>query len=518
MQQRLYVEIPFLFVGLFALASAAQADGSESAARLTKYQKICQTDPRVTIGLVQEQTCIGARLFFDETFDGNGRTCGTCHPAANNYTVDPAFIAHLRHDDPLFVSEKNPALRGLEDPELLRRFALFKVNADGFGDDTHPPVMRSVPHTLALATSLNPPPTLQDGGNICIDRTTLPPLARTGWAGDGAANDGTLSDFAGSAIRQHATKALGRVAGVDFSPSSADEDGAIEAFMMRLGRQNELTLEDASLTDQGAELGRVSFLEGPAALCSSCHGEAGANAILGDDESDELTYANFTFNVGTERARLARLNELHVPFDAGFGVHPFDADGDGVKDSFGNGQFNTPPLIEAADTGPFFHTNAASSIEDAIAFYVTDEFAHSPAGGASGGAFAFEPEDIGNLGRFLRVLNAALNTQMAISRSDAALRITREYDGKEHVMESGLLDLAREELADALRVLSGVRHLNVSAQRSLIGAELQLSLAKFVRGRARAELVSNALKMLRSANASLGSGLQMELGDGTLMF
>ena len=37
----------------------------------------------------------GAKLFFEETFKGNGRTCGTCHPASNNFTIDPAFIATL---------------------------------------------------------------------------------------------------------------------------------------------------------------------------------------------------------------------------------------------------------------------------------------------------------------------------------------------------------------------------------------------------------------------------------------
>ena len=40
-----------------------------------------------------------------ETFDGNGRTCGTCHPATNNFTLDPAFIAKLPKSDPLFVAE-----------------------------------------------------------------------------------------------------------------------------------------------------------------------------------------------------------------------------------------------------------------------------------------------------------------------------------------------------------------------------------------------------------------------------
>ena len=47
----------------------------------------------------------GRQLFFNETFNGNGRTCGTCHPAENNLTLDPAFIATLPPNNPLFVAE-----------------------------------------------------------------------------------------------------------------------------------------------------------------------------------------------------------------------------------------------------------------------------------------------------------------------------------------------------------------------------------------------------------------------------
>ncbi|HKB14497.1 MAG TPA: hypothetical protein VKF62_00445, partial [Planctomycetota bacterium] len=43
----------------------------------------------------------GSNLFFNETFNGNGRTCGTCHPANNNFTIDPTFISTLPQSDPL---------------------------------------------------------------------------------------------------------------------------------------------------------------------------------------------------------------------------------------------------------------------------------------------------------------------------------------------------------------------------------------------------------------------------------
>ena len=60
----------------------------------------------------------GRQLFFTETFYGNGRTCGTCHPADNNYTIDPAYIARLPATDPLFVFEHDRKLAGLERPRF----------------------------------------------------------------------------------------------------------------------------------------------------------------------------------------------------------------------------------------------------------------------------------------------------------------------------------------------------------------------------------------------------------------
>src|SRR5262245_53831458 len=74
----------------------------------------------------------GADLFFNETFAGNGRTCGSCHPAENNLTIDPAFIATLPPRDPLFVAEFVPELSSnFEKPELMRKAGLVLENVVG---------------------------------------------------------------------------------------------------------------------------------------------------------------------------------------------------------------------------------------------------------------------------------------------------------------------------------------------------------------------------------------------------
>jgi hypothetical protein len=93
---------------------------------------------------------------------------------------------------------------------------------DGFAPDpqTHF-VLRSVPHTLSLATSVTRSP---------IDPVT-PPSERTGWGGDGAPDGGALRDFQTGAIRQHYTNSLARVPGVDFRLADAGELDRIDKLM-----------------------------------------------------------------------------------------------------------------------------------------------------------------------------------------------------------------------------------------------------------------------------------------------
>ncbi|MEY4546015.1 MAG: hypothetical protein RL685_2210, partial [Pseudomonadota bacterium] len=331
---------------------------------LTKRKEDCSNDPRVALGLVSPEVCVGADLFFREPFGGNGRACGSCHTAQFDFTIGPEFIASLDADDPLFVAENDPALAGLERPDLMRNFGLILENVDGAEAPTTKFVMRSVPHTFSLLTSVAPAPIINPDGTG-VDGTTQPPNQRTGWGGDGAPSPGGLKQFQVGAIFQHYTKSLNRIAGTDFTLATDEELSRIEDFLLGIGRTNELSLAAVSLTDPGAEAGRLTFIP---SRCNGCHRNAGANTAAG---------FNRNFDTGIETVRIAALEPLGIPRDGGFGGGapgaPFDhdANGDGTPDSFGNGTFNTPPLIEAADTGPFFHTNAFTTIEDATRFYTT---------------------------------------------------------------------------------------------------------------------------------------------------
>jgi hypothetical protein len=118
----------------------------------------------------------GRDLFFNETFGGTGRTCGTCHPAENDFTLDPSFIASLPPRNPLFVAEFDTNLQhNFENPRLMRETSLILENLDGFGDLDSTFTMRGIPHTLGLRRSV----ASNDG-------------PRTGWSGDGAPGDGSL--------------------------------------------------------------------------------------------------------------------------------------------------------------------------------------------------------------------------------------------------------------------------------------------------------------------------------------
>jgi hypothetical protein len=194
----------------------------------------------------------GRNIFFNETFNGNGRTCGTCHPAENNFTLDPAFIVTLPNDNPLFVAEFNPDLKeNFENPRLMRDFGLIQENLDGFDDLENRFVMRGIPHTLGLRTSI-----------------TSPQGPRTGWSGDGAPGDGSLRSFAIGAVIQHFTKTLNRVPGTDFRLPTPEELDALEAFQLSLGRQEDLTLP-LPLKGTVPKRGQEIFFDNSLGKCNS---------------------------------------------------------------------------------------------------------------------------------------------------------------------------------------------------------------------------------------------------------
>jgi hypothetical protein len=462
----------------------------------------------VLAGLVSAQICAGADIFFRETFDGNGRTCGSCHPAANNLTIDRPFIDALRAsspNDPLFVADHNPALAELESSDL-GDFAGIRENVDGFDK---PPVSRGVPHVLSLAISVARDPS---------DGTTNPPVQRTGWSGDGAPGTGSLREFLAGAVKQHYPNSLNRQEGVDFRVPTPEELDLVEAFQLGLGRSNELDLRQVNLADPDANDGRVAYLDPQRGRCNFCHANGGANS--------ELSGLNANFDTNTRSAPT-----FAFPFDGGFGGQDLDQPNiDALNlglplNGFGNGTFNTPPVIEAVDTPPFFHTNAfGNTIEAAVAFYVGPQFQRSQAAADLQARFGtpiqFGGDDINKIGRFLRVLNAAFNLDIARQRLSAAQTLVNRFQDQGKDIQLGLMRLAEAEIDDALDDLGGSTiglHPVAQDRLALAKDEIHAGLAA-TSFATRQNRIANALSRVLNARDQFGANINFRLGQGNLMF
>jgi hypothetical protein len=302
----------------------------------------------------------------------------------------------------------------------MREIGMILENLDGFDDLENKFTMRGVPHVLGLRKS--------------VDSAQGP---RTGWSGDGAPGDGSLRSFATGAVIQHFTKTLNRIPGVDFRLPTEDELDALEAFQFSLGRQQGLDLPlplKGTVVKRGQEL----FLDPTTGKCFACHANAGANGapnIFGPG------VGNLNFDTGVENLpdQPADLTGENVPPDDGFGTP-------------GNGTFNTPSVVEAADTGPFFHNNSVETLEGAVAFYNGDAFNNSPAGqllqGATGSGINLDGTQIVEVAAFLRVINAIENIRESIAQLEASLQ-KRSGEARER------LDRALAETKDSITVLRG---------------------------------------------------------------
>lgn len=501
----------------------------------------------------------GRNSFFNGTFGGNGRTCGSCHRENNNLTIDPEFIATLPPTDPLFVAEFSPALsQNFENPVLMRKFGLILENVDGFDDLPNKFVMRSVPHTLAMLSDTLAPSQF-DETHIPLG-PVVPPVERLGWGGDGSAvgtftladgtthqATGTLRDFMIGAIIQHYTKTLNRVPGVDFTMPTVAQLDALEAFQKSLGRRENLKLAGAGalrLKSEKASKGQEIFnnpgtiinpLDGTllfnqpsqgAGRCMLCHFNAGAGdfvegALFGQNNDPGTgsapTNSNFDTGIEDQPNRPATLLNppQNIPPDGGFGKDPVFRNGKFL--GFGNGAanfpfppndlnkrtFNTPVLVEAADTGPFFHDNSITTIEGAVEFYNSDSFNNSPIAqnikflDPSGMGIHLEATEVEAVAAFLRVINVLENIRSSIDLDNKAKSATSFSQAQE------LLKLSISELDDAIEVLDG-GHLHPEAQKKLRQAAAINAVALVTPSPTlRNHLINQAIALKNSARSDI---------------
>jgi cytochrome c peroxidase len=464
----------------------------------------------------------GRQLFLKETFGGNGRTCATCHVEANNFTLDPELIATLPPSDPLFVAETNPALAALEDPDLLRRLGMILVNADGFDPPAGGPgfVLRATQNVQALANSTTP----QDP-SFFIDFSTNGrnpnPPERLGWGNDGA----PLRDFAIVAIAQHAPLTLARTRGIDFRVPTDEELDALVAYQLALGRQEDFDLPSLELRSPLASTGKALYLDTGNLFepghknCNGCHFNGGGTA--GMSFNDQIpgfpdidgSPRGFNIGAGTNVNETPLALALGLPRDGGFGqiLTVFGSFGntDDLPPPFGHlefEEFNSPPVVESADTAPFFHNHTVADLESAVAFYGTPPFQTSGQNGATPVSISGDPSDpeVQAIAAFLRVLNALENIRSALDVAERGRVVAGTDDKRE------LARLALAEVIDAMQVLSqgalarGIEAGLLSARLRLLAARLALDQAGRLRvPQAINRLLNAATHNLRSARSEL---------------
>jgi hypothetical protein len=275
---------------------------------------------------------------------------------------------------------------------------------------------------------------------------------------------------------------LNRVAGVDFRLPTEEELDALEAFQLSLGRQQDLALP-LPLKGTVAKRGQEIFLDPTTGKCFACHANAGANA---DPNIFGPGAGNLNFDTGVENLpdQPADLTGEKVPPDDGFGTP-------------GDGTFSTPPLVESADTGPFFHNNSVETIEGAVAFYNGDAFTNSPAGqlliGATGSGINLDGTQVVEVAAFLRVINVLENIRESVAQLEASIETHSRKARK-------FLKLTIAETEDSIMVLEGgglhpgaVAHLKEAKRLTEKAARSWFFLGENARGAIREQKKARAL-------------------------
>jgi hypothetical protein len=430
---------------------------------------------------------------------------------SNNFTIDPEFIATLPSTDPLFVAETNPALAQLENSGLMRGFGLIGVSADGFDK---PLVFRATQNVQALANStVRPDPSLI--GDFTGNGLNPDPPERLGWGNDGA----PLRDFSIVAIAQHAPKRLSRVKGIDFRVPTDEELDALVAYQLPLGRQDDFNLPGLQLKSVIASTGRTLYLDTGDLRqpghknCNGCHFNAGGTgAFTGNPQKPGFPSLVGSPHGGNIAAQLnvdltPQALALNLPRDGGFGLLPLPTGGFGnfgtppVGARFPQTEFNLPPVVEAADTAPFFHNHTVKTLEEAVAFYGTPSFRSPLSIGTAFIPVAISPDpndpEVQAIAAFLRVLNTLENIRSSLNVANRGRHMSYLEDARE------LAGLALAETADAIQVLSeGAFANNVessisSARSHLLAARALLDTAR------RSPAASGILNMLEQAVSSL---------------
>jgi len=313
----------------------------------------------------------GKHLFERETFDGNGRTCLTCHSSETG-TVSPAdaqrrFAANPK--DPLFVHDGSDdgnghgVTRMLADATILMHIPL--PDNVSLSDD---PAAREVVLRRGIPTTINTP--------------GLDPVLML----DG--RQPSLQSQAAGAIHDHA-QALAFPTGADLDRIAQFQvtDAFFSAPALRAFARGGAAPVLPEGTTASEKRGRrffedvVDFVDAKHGLCAGCH----AGPML--NQTNLFSQIVFGIPLGTrfQTVGVAEFNKAQNPVrdfvftnPDGTKTHLVTPDpgralitGVGVENGlFDNlNAFKISPLWGIKNTAPYFHDNSAKTLEDVAAHY-----------------------------------------------------------------------------------------------------------------------------------------------------
>ena len=347
-------------------------------------------------------TKAGQRLFEQETFGGNGRTCRTCH-SADSGTVSPEDAAkRLRKNptDPLFVHDGSDdglghgVARMLKDATVLVTIPL--PSNVTLADD---PNARSVTLRRGIASTLNTP---------ALDKVLML---------DGRQPD--LESQATGAIQDHAQGVVPSPADLlaiaDFQRTNAFFSSPALRLLADGGAAPGLPFSETASEQRG----RRFFEDRPPdpadgfkpGLCAHCHsgpllnqtnqfaeafiglpipvGARFSNVLVSEFNRTNNPLREFIFNANT-------LEEVHlVSPDPGRALITGSLDNSTLQNV---NAFKISPLRGVSRTAPYFHDNSAQRLEDVAAHYA-DFFAV-----VTQGLIVLTPQDQADMVAYMKLL------------------------------------------------------------------------------------------------------------------
>ncbi len=320
-----------LLVSYAATGRAAPNDSADGVPKRTSYE-------------------YGEALFFHETFEGNGRTCATCHDPRNEFTVSPDLVQQryrLDPSHPLFRPVDSDDGRGSDYTTVLTH-AVFRVTIP-----LHPNVTQVEAPNRRTITVWRGVPSIAN-----VDLTA--PYLQDGRAA-------TLQEQALGAIRDHM---------VPVHKPTAKELDALAEFEREFYYPLRLrSIDDTSdplpkaagfslpISSPAAQRGKVSF----DLRCSRCH-----DGELGDRPTDPAR-SRFA-NVFVSDANRLEFPLLRLAFRQPDGttietVSPDPGRAAITGDLKDLNAFDTPSLRGLKHTAPYFHDNSAKTLEEMIEHY-----------------------------------------------------------------------------------------------------------------------------------------------------